>query len=186
MYISAKWQKYKYAVAAFIVIMVFCGFLFSYVAVAISASAPAAKALDNIAVTNNFQHQPNMPNTVGILWSITNYSIALGQDFNITNTGDQNLTLTLMFSAALTAIGAEQTNYCLHSIAIPNVTITSHSSRVISANLNSTVPDLNLTGGSWGYFGYSFSVDASITTDYLFWHPTAGYKTFDFNGSIVF
>src|SRR5208283_1693172 len=134
----------------------------------------------------SFQHQPNSPNTVGISWSIGNYSIELGQDFNITNTGDQNLTLTLMFSAALTAIGAEKTDYNLGSIAMPNVTLTSHSSRVISANLNSTVPDLNLTEEGGGYFGYSFSVDASIATTYLFWHPTVGYKTFDFNGSIVF
>jgi hypothetical protein len=127
-----------------------------------------------------------MPNTVGISSSIGNYSIALGQEFNITNTGDQNLTLTLMFSAALTAIGTEQTNYCLRSIAMPNVTITSHSSQVISANLNNTEPDLNLTTeGIGSYFGYSFSVDASITTNYLFWHPTVGHKTFEFNCSII-
>ncbi len=182
---SGKWQKYKYAVAALIAIMVFCGFLFSYVAVVTSASASATKALDNIIITNCFQHQPNCPNTVGISDSITNYSIALGQEFNITNTSDKIIRLTLTCSAALTAIGAEQTNYCLDSIAIP-ITITSHSSQVISADLNRTVPFLNLTiSGFGGYFGYSFSVDASTTANYLFWHPTVGYKAFDFNGSIV-
>jgi len=40
---SAKWQQYKYAVAALIVIIIFCGFLFSYIAVAISASSRVAK-----------------------------------------------------------------------------------------------------------------------------------------------
>ncbi len=40
---SGKWQKYKYAVAALIVIMVFCGFFFSYIAVVISASSRVVK-----------------------------------------------------------------------------------------------------------------------------------------------
>lgn len=183
---SGKWQKYKYGVAALIAIVVFCGFLFSYVAVVASASDSATKALNNITITNNFQHQPNCPNTVGVSFCITNYSVALGQEFNITNARDQNLTLTLKISPALTAIGDEQTNYNLGSIAIPNETLTSHSSRIVSANLNSTEPFLNLTNdGFGGCFGYSFTVDASVTTNYLFWHPTVGYRTFDFNGSIV-
>lgn len=186
MYKSGKWQKYKYAVAALIAIMVFCGFLFSYVAVVISVSDSATKALGNLTVTNCFQHQPSCPNTVGVSFGITNYSVALGQEFNITNSGGQNLTLTLRFSSALTAIGDEQTDYNLGTVAIPNVTLISHSSQIVSANLNSTVPPLNLTtSGLGGYFCYSFSADASITANYLFWRPTVGYRTFDFNGSIV-
>jgi len=196
-YYSERWQKYKYAVAALIVIMVFCGFLFSYVGVAIQSSNPTAKphptpmpvyltnssygALNNIAITNYIPPLPlNSTIPVLISFSTGKWSIGNGVGYlNITNTSSQSLTLALKMSANITAINQQQTNYNLGTVNLPNVTLSSCSSQIISATLNDTTPIVNWTERPSGYFGYSWSIQASLANN-----PVVGYKTFSFNGSI--
>jgi hypothetical protein len=183
---SGKWQKYKYAVAALIAIMVFCAFIVSLVAVTLSASAPATNALGNVNITNYIPPQPNSTNPVLISFSTGSFRIETGEGYlNITNTGDQNLTLTLTMSAIITAYNTQHTDYSLGSILIPNVIVNAHGSKIIPATLNDTAPIVDWTEKPSGYWGYSWSVQASITTNYLFWHPEVSYKTFDFNGSAI-
>ena len=186
MYKSDKWQKYKYAVAALIAIMVFCAFIFSFIAVTLSANAPATKALNNVGITNYIPPEPNSTNPVLISFSTGKWRLELGEGYlNITNTGNQNLTLTLTMAATVTAINQQHTNYDLGSMTIPNVAINAHGSQIISATLNDTTPIVHWTDRPSGYWGYSWSVQASIATNYLFLHPAAGYRTFDFNGSAI-
>jgi len=186
MFRSERWQKYKYAVAALIAIIVFCAFLFSFVAVTLSANALATKALDNISITQYIPPEPSSTNPVLISFSTGKWRINTeGGYLNVTNTGDQNSTLTLMMTATITAINQQHTSYSLGSITIPNITINAHSSQIISATLNDTTPIVHWTDRPSGYWGYSWSVKASIATNYLFWHPAAGYRTFDFNGSAI-
>lgn len=183
---SGKWQKCKYAVAALIAIMVFCAFIFSLIAVTLSASAPATNALDNINITNYIPPQPNSTNPALISFSTGSFRIETGEGYlNITNTGDQNLTLTLTMSAIITAYNTQHTDCSLGSILIPNVVTNAHGSKIIPATVNDTAPIVRWTEKPSGYWGYSWSIQASITTNYLFWHPAVSYKTFDFNGSAI-
>jgi len=194
MYKSAKWQQNRYAIAALII---FCAIISSYIAIATRASNLTAKpvnsvsnpsysslsayeTLDNIMITNYVPPLPlNNTNPALISFSTGKWTIENGEGYlNITNAGNQNLTLALTMSAYITAINQEQTNYNLGSISIPNVTINGHSSRIISATINDTTPIVNWTEKPSGYWGYSWSVQASLANN-----PTEGYKTFDFNGS---
>lgn len=174
--------------------MVFCGFLFSYVAIDSSSSNSTTKsvnsvsyasygALNNIIITNYIPPLPlNSTSPVLISFRTGKYTIETGEGYlNITNTGSQNLTLALIMSGNITAINQLQTNYDLGSINIPDVTINGHSSRIISATLNDTTPIVNWTERPSGYWGYSWSIQTSLAAN-----PTVGYKTFDFNGSATF
>jgi len=181
-YKSGKWQKYKYATAAIIVIIVFSTFLASYIAVAI----PAEKPLNVISITNYIPPEANSTNLALISFSTGTYRMYGGEGYlNIANTGDQNLTLTLTMSATVTAINQQQTNYNLGSIVIPKVTVNAHSSKIIPATLNDTTPIVHWTQKPSGYWGYSWSVQASSNVNFLFFHPAVGYKTFEFNGFAI-
>ncbi len=172
---SAKWQKYKYAVASIIVILIFSSLMLSYVAVAISATEP----LNNISISNFAPEPENMTGPSLVSFSTGSWRLNLGQGYlNITNTGDQNVTLTLKMSATT---NIQQTSFNLGSAVIPNVTINAHSSRIISATVNDKTPIVNWTQKPSGYWAYSCSVQASYNINYLFWHPEVGEKTFDFN-----
>jgi hypothetical protein len=175
-----------YAVAALIVISVFCGLIFSYIVVVISDSAPATKALDNISITN-ITLEPNSTNPL-----INFRGFTLGHGYlEITNTGDQNLTLTLTMSALVNSTNTlyvPNINQYAGSAIIPNITINAHSSRIISATAIDTAPPFHYTGWNQkpsGYWSYSCAVQASIPISYLFWHTTVGCKTFDFTGSEI-
>lgn len=184
MYGYSRWQKYKYAVAALIAIMVFCGFTFSYLGVVIAESAPATKALDNITVTTYVPQQESV-NQALFIFSTGSAEIARQGYLNITNTGSQNLTLDLTLSATVTAYNQQQTNYNLGSISVTNVAVNAHSSRIISPTLDDKTPIVHWTERPSGYWGYSWYVQASVATNYLFLQTAVGSKTFDFNGSAI-
>jgi hypothetical protein len=170
---SAKWQQYKHAVAALIVIIVFCGFLFSYIAVVISASSPATKALNNIDITIS---QTNPPAAI-IDGNLVNFAQGY---LNVTNTGDKNVTVTLIMSATVYVWdGYKNIYYNLGSMTIPDSIIGADSTKIIQATINGTegiFPEF----GAWSYY---CSVQASITLNYLFLHPEVANKTIEFNGT---
>ena len=186
---TGKWQKYKYVFAALIAIFVFCGFIFSYVAVVISASAPATKALNNISIIN-YTIQPSNTTPPLLSFSEGAYNLSFGQGYlNVTNTGDKKLTLTLTMSAIVSVYdGQDNKNitYNVGSMSIPNVIVNGHSTTNIQATLNDKTPTHGIptmNNKPSGYWSYSCSVQASIPVSYLFWHTTVGCKTFDFTGS---
>jgi hypothetical protein len=183
---SGNWQKYKYAVTALIIIIIFCGFLFSYIAVVISASAPATKALNSITITNYIPPEQNSSNPALISFSTGKYTINNGVGYlNISNTGNENQALALTMFATVTAYNQQQLNYNLGSVGIANLVVEAHSSKIIIATLKDTNPIMNWTEKPSGYWGYSWSIQTSISTNYLFWHPAVSYKTFNFNGSAI-
>lgn len=182
---SAKWQQYKYAVAALIAILVFCGLIFSYVTVVISASAPATKALDNILIINYTTLAPNSTNP---LINFRGFTFGHGY-LEITNSADQNLTLTLTLSAVVNSTNAlyvPNANEYAGSDIVSNITVDAHSSKIISATATDEASPFHYTGWNQkasGYWSYSCLVQASIPVSYFFWHTTVGCKTFDFTGS---
>lgn len=189
MYQSGRWQKYKYAVAALIAIMVFCGFLFSYVDVAISASAPATKALNNIAVSPSTATYELSEAPPLVSFSTGSYRLNFGEGvIEVCNNAYTNVTVTLTVSAIVgcyDGLDNRYTNYDLGSVVISNVRLAGLEVDNIQVTLNDTTPIANWTERPSGLWNYTCSVQASIPVNYLFWQTTVGDKTFDFNGLAI-
>lgn len=176
-------MAYRYIVAPILVMIIVSSLLLSYVAVAL----PVTDALNNISISN-VTSQESSPTTLPLIsFILGNGTMTLGQGyFNITNTGNEDFTVSLKLSATVTWMNTGIINYCLGSTTIPKVTVKGHSSTIISATVNDSTPIVSEWGskasGSWIY---SWSVQASANVNYLFLHP-AMHESFSHTDYAIF
>ncbi len=193
---SMKWQQYKYAAAAFIAIIVFSAFVFSYFAVAL----PAYDSLNNITIAEASSHKADVEGEWSYLISFNTGKLQYGYGtgyLNITNSGSQDMTLNLWLSGTvvrkfteetnplnlrlsgnIVTMVAEETNYDLGTLAIQNVNVKAHSSTIVPATLNKTAPIVNMSKTA-NYWDISYFVQASPSNSYLPWITLS--RTYEFN-----